>query len=93
MDQLDHINKESPPFADTLRYELADAKMLMEHRYVRKLKWASENHQPSGDILCTFDAAYGELIQDAEKPFWESHAKAITREMGAAQETKVALDL
>jgi hypothetical protein len=79
MDKLDQIQMESTPFADTLRYELADAKEIMDRDMFERLKWGQKiaSHRA---IFCTFDAAYGELIQDADKPFWESRAKTITEE-------------
>jgi hypothetical protein len=77
MDQLDQIQKDSAPFADTLRYELADAKEIMDRDMFERLKWGQKIASRHA-IFCTFDAAYGELIQDAEKPFWESNTKAIT---------------
>ncbi len=77
MDQLDQIKKEIPPFSDALRYELANSKELMDRELFGTLKPGQKiaSHRA---IFCTFDAAFGELIQDADKPLWESHAKAIT---------------
>jgi hypothetical protein len=79
MDQLDQIHKESTPFADTLRYELTDAKEIMDRDMFGRLKWGQRIASRYA-IFCTFDAAYGELIEDADKPFSESRAKTITEE-------------
>jgi len=51
----------------------------MDRDMFERLKWGQKiaSHRA---IFCTFDAAYGELIQDADKPFWESRAKTITEE-------------
>ena len=77
MDELDHIDKEIVPFAETLRYELTYGKDLMDRDMFKRLNWGQKIANRH-TIFCTFDAAYGELIQDADKPFWESNTKAIT---------------
>jgi hypothetical protein len=76
MEKLNGIAREHPGLAEALRYEL-DATKTMVERQMFERGGAESRIVTRRAITAYFDAAYGELIQDAEKPFWQSNSRAI----------------
>jgi hypothetical protein len=85
MEELDHINKERIPFAEILRYELEYLKEQIDCGLFGQLKWWQKIAASRRAMFSCFDAALGQLIQDADKPFWESNAKAITQQWNVSE--------
>jgi hypothetical protein len=84
-ERLNRIASQKSPFAETLRYELTFQKEQLHHTAFAQSKWwwaVSE----SVTFRC-FDAAFGDLIRDAERPFWESKAKAIDKKWTVSDRT------
>ena len=69
MGNLTFISREQVPFDETLRCELWTSKQMLTQQKAFSKRVTS----------AYFDAAYGEFIHDAEKPFWESNVAAITQ--------------
>jgi hypothetical protein len=68
---------ERTPYAETLRNELKYAKEQLSHQILTEAG-------PWGRILysrrvanCYFDAAFGDLIQESDKPYWQSDTKRV----------------
>jgi len=76
--QIDRLNQQYPPFAETLRCELQYSKELVVNSMKLEKAGVSEriSFNRQGLFSCS-DAAFGELIQDADKPYWKSNAQGI----------------
>jgi hypothetical protein len=71
--ELIRLEADSPPLAETLRYELIYAKQVLD-----------SISTPSSPLLLSrdtahrvFDAAFGDMIQETQKPYWQSDGKKI----------------
>ncbi len=77
MTKLNLIGEEEMPYGETLRYELIYSKQQFEQMVLSRLgPWQRIVVGRQATFACS-DAFFGELIQNAEKPFWESEAKTI----------------
>jgi hypothetical protein len=75
-ERLDAITERKEPFAEALRYELILIKEEVRPTLFSEPKPWWWPVSESVTLRC-FDAEYGVMIQDAEKPIWESQARAI----------------
>jgi hypothetical protein len=75
--ELMRLEADFPPLAETLRYELIYSKHQLDDTVFK-------NHHVAGSLavshgawngLC--DAAYGDMIQEAQKPYWQSDSKKV----------------
>jgi len=76
-DKLGRINSGRVAYAETLRYELEYTKENFDREVLTQSPQWQRGLFGNQAMFACFDAAFGDLIQDAEKPFWESNAKAI----------------
>jgi hypothetical protein len=77
MEKLDGMAGQRAPLAEALRYELDEVKKMVVGQFFEQGDLQSRlvsRHE----LTAYLDAAYGELIQDAEKPFWQSDSRGIT---------------
>jgi len=79
VEKLNRINGERMPFAETLRYELERSKGWMDRTVFGQTNSWLGPATSKRVMFANYDAAFGELIEDADKPFWESNAKVIAR--------------
>jgi len=79
MEKLSRIYSERMPFAETLRYELEGLKGTMDQALLDQTNSWQQLLISRDEVFVYFEAAFGELIQDAERPLWESNTKAIMR--------------
>jgi len=82
MEKLGRINSELIPYAETLRYELEGAKKWIERDMLNQMKPTDRKVLSKREMFTYLDAAYGDYIQDAAKPVWESDPKAIEDKWG-----------
>jgi len=75
METIGQINRQRLPLAETLRYELQYSKEQFDTTMFRGIHAGTSRRIQQS----YFDAAFGDLIQDADKPLWESETKAIIR--------------
>jgi hypothetical protein len=75
-EQLDAIIEQKQPFAETLRYELIFTEAEVRTTLFSKPEPWWWPVSESVTLRC-IDAEYGVMIQDAERPIWESQARAI----------------
>lgn len=75
-ERLDAITEQKEPFAEALRYELILIKEEIRPTLFSKPKPWWWPVSESVTLRC-IDAEYGVMIQDAERPMWESQARAI----------------
>ncbi len=73
VETIGHINSQRIPLAETLRYELQYSEEELNGELFKQMRAGSTRRI----VRSYFNAAFGELIQDAEKPFWESNSTAI----------------
>jgi hypothetical protein len=78
MERLDRIRNQKTPFAETLRYELKSSKEQLHSSAFAEPKPWQRPFSESVTFRC-FDAAYGDLIEDVEKPFWETRSEVIEK--------------
>jgi len=77
MEKLDGIASQRTPLTEALRYELDDTKKMVDRQFSERAVFHGGLVSRRA-IAAYFDAAFGELVQDAERPFWQSNSKAIT---------------
>jgi len=83
-DKVDDIRTQATAFAETLRYELIDERKQLHGTAFAHAKWW---WGPSESVTFRcFDAAYGDLIQNAERPFWESKSEALEKKWTTGRE-------
>jgi hypothetical protein len=77
IESLRRDDNERTPYAETLRNELEYAKREFNHQILTQAG-------PWGQLLyskrvanCYFDAAFGDLIQESDKPFWQSDTEKV----------------
>jgi hypothetical protein len=64
-----------PPFAETLRYELIYSKQMLDT--ILKASVASSLAVSRHAWHRLNDAAYGDMIQEAQKPYWQGETKKV----------------
>jgi len=72
--ELMRLEANFPPPAETLRYELIYGKQVVDVAFTFKkggVIWGR------GTAYRLFDAAYGDMIQEAQKPYWQSDGKKV----------------
>ena len=77
IESLRRNDHQGTPFAETLRNELKYAKKELNHQFfVETGPW--EHLLYSRRVAnCYFDAAFGDLIQESDKPYWQSDSKKV----------------
>jgi len=75
--ELIRLEADFQPLAETLRYELIYAKQALDTIF--KPSVASALLESRGTADGVFDAAFGDVIREAQKPYWECDAKRIVR--------------
>jgi hypothetical protein len=73
--ELIRLEADFPPLAETLRYELIYSKQMFDANCMTNV--ASPLMLSRGTAHCVFDAAYGDMIQEAQKPYWQSDGKKV----------------
>ena len=68
--ELIRLEADSTPLAETLRYELIYAKQAFGT--ISKVNVASPLLLSRGTAHRVFDAAFGDMIQEIQKPYWQS---------------------
>ena len=76
--ELIRLEADLLPLAETLRYELIYAKQaLLDINF--KPSVASRLLESRGTVERVFDAAFGDVIREAEKPYWQCETKEVLR--------------
>ena len=76
--ELTRLETDFPPLAETLRYELIYSKQMFDSNSMTNIS-ASSRAAFRGTTDRVFDAAYGDMIQEAQKPYWQSETKKVLR--------------
>ncbi len=76
--EITQLEADFPPLAETLRYELIYSKQMFDTNSTTNIS-AISRAAFCGTTDRVFDAAYGDMIQEAQKPYWQSETKKVLR--------------
>jgi hypothetical protein len=77
--ELRRLEADSPPLAETLRYELISVEQQMYAAVFNTQHVAGSLVVSRGAWHRLYVAAFGDMIQEAQKPYWQSDAKSVVR--------------
>lgn len=89
IEKLNHIDSARVPFAETFRYELAFAKEQFDIQVLTQSKPWQRTLFSKRVLYRYYDAAFGDLIQDAEKPFWKSSSTLLAEKWSIIDDCKL----
>ena len=71
---LRRVSATFPPVPETLRYELIYSKQMLDSAFKTNASWRVISRNRTHRL---FDAAYGEMIQESQKPYWRGERKKV----------------